>query len=99
MLKRGRYVLTLDALANGVALIRWYRAAHGGGAAKAVRRQTLIARGGHTFEHPDRGTIAVRLTRAGRRLLRGVSRVRLIARATFTGAQTVSSSATFTLRR
>jgi len=92
LLARAPATLPFRALRSGRATISWY--------ARDARR-TLVARGSRAFAGARATTIGVRLTRAGRRKLGGVARLRLTAVGTFKprGAGTVRASKTFEARR
>jgi hypothetical protein len=93
LLKRG-YRLRFRALTAGTAKVGWYRLRKG-------RKPVLIASGRHTFAAAGSATIAVKLTRAGRRQLRHAKRLGLRANGTFTpeSAAPVTAARRFTLRR
>ncbi len=80
---RGAYALRFTTPVAGRLTIRWL---HG---------RTLVASGHATLTRPGTRTAHIRLTRAGRRLLRHARRIELTGRATFAG---VSVRRTFTLR-
>jgi hypothetical protein len=88
LLERGVSVLPFRGLVDGRVSISWYRPAHGGTPA------LLVAQGRRAFDGPMLTTIAVRLSAAGREVVRGSRRLRLTARATLTrrGAATVRAS-------
>ena len=99
LLKRNRYMLPLSVPVNGVASIRWTSRPRAGARAGRVPRAVVVARGSRTFARAGTATIAVRLTRVGRRLLQRAAHVRIVASATFAGAERVSVSVSLTLRR
>ncbi|MEY2516066.1 MAG: hypothetical protein QOJ89_3424, partial [bacterium] len=84
LLKKGGAVLSLKSLDAGRLVIRWSTAPTTvrGKKAKAI----LVAQGRRTFEHSGTRTVYVRLTAAGRRVLRRAKRVRLTAKGSFTRA-------------
>lgn len=93
LLARATIALPFGALRSGRATISWYR---GGGATR-----TLLARGSRSFPGARATTIAVALTRAGRRALGPAKLVHVIAVGTFAvphGA-TVRATRTFDATR
>jgi hypothetical protein len=82
LLRRGSAKLPFKPLEAGRLTIAWYtaRATVRGRRTRAV----LLARGRRTFERSGAKTVAVTLTAAGKRALRGSTRVRLEARGEFT---------------
>jgi hypothetical protein len=99
LLKRGRHVTTLRTPVNGIVLIRWTYTPRNHGGAKRVARPIVVAKGSHTFARPGSGRIAIRLTRAGRRLLADRNRIALTAHGTFAGAERITASTPVTLTR
>ena len=85
--------VTLEALAPG----------SGGQAARiAAKKAKVLARGRHVFKKPGWGTIKLRPTPAGKRLLRGGRRPKLTLRATFKPAgrgRAIVQRSWLTLRR
>ena len=94
LLRKSGYRLQFRALTAGTAKVRWYRLRKG-------RKPILVATGVHVFAAAGNATFKVRLTAAGRRMLRHAKRLRLTARGTFTPASggPVRASRRFTLRR
>jgi hypothetical protein len=95
LLSRGSAALTFRALRAGRVTIAWTRPAAKG------RPATVVARGSRTFAGALIATIDVRLTAAGRRVLRAPARVRLTATGTLTrgGTPTVRTSRSLLLTR
>jgi hypothetical protein len=100
LLKNGGFVRALRALEGGVATIGWYQVPPGAKVAKQAK-PVLVATGRLTFTTAGTATIKIRLTKAGRALLKRVKRAALTARGTFTpaGASPVVVLRRFTLRR
>ena len=102
LLRRGGFSLTFKALEAGSAVIDWFELPHGATLARKTRaRPVLVAAGRMTFSAAATGRIKVKLTRAGRRLLRSSKRLKLTARGTFTatGMPPVVATKAFTLTR
>jgi hypothetical protein len=87
LLKRG-YRLPFRAPTPGTARVEWSLRNHG--------KRIVVAAGRRAFSAAGTGTIALKLTVAGRRQLRHARRLRLTATGTLAG---VTASRTFTLRR
>ncbi|HEX3910737.1 MAG TPA: hypothetical protein VHW67_08560 [Solirubrobacteraceae bacterium] len=107
LLAHGGLVASLRAFAPGKAAIYWYktvRALAGAGAAPVAEpktRSVLVAAGKVYFKAAGKAGVDVRLTRAGKKLLRRSKRVQLTAKGTFTpnGAGAVVATRAFTLVR
>jgi hypothetical protein len=100
LLKHGGYTFTFTAPSAGVVAISWYFVPTGAHLTKAAKPVKLAA--GHaSFTQPGTGKVKVRLTRAGKRLLKHARRLKVTSKASFT--PTASSGATerksFKLRR
>jgi hypothetical protein len=102
LIKNRRYPLRFLAPEAGRVLVQWYELPAGARPAKARRRRAtplLIASGQHLFGRAGARTIELKLTRAGKRLLKRTKRMRLTAKGTFTFRGTfVSTTRTFVLR-
>lgn len=96
ILHSGGYTFVFKPLMTGTVAITWYRPAPRSGA-----KPTIIARGSADITDHRGKRVTVKLTAAGRRVLRGASRVTLKAKGTFTPIlyAAVSASRTFTLTR
>jgi hypothetical protein len=83
------YPLRLRALVAGTAKVRWFR------------KHVLIASGRHTFGAAGTAKLRMKLTKAGRKRLRHVKKLKLTAAGTFTydGGAPVAATRRFTLRR
>jgi hypothetical protein len=100
ILKRGGFTYALRAPGAGTASSSWYAVPVSGRAARASAR-VLVASGSTRFTKSGRGRLKVKLSRAGRRLLKGARSLRLTSTAAFKPkghARYVKGSA-FTLRR
>jgi hypothetical protein len=87
------YKLRFRALVAGTAKVGWYLRTRG--------KLVLIAGGRHRFAAAGRATIVMKLSKAGRRALRGGKRLRLRAKGSFTPTPdpAVTAARRFTLRR
>ena len=85
----------LRASEAGVAVINWYYLPAGARLAKTARpKPVLVASGKLSFPAAGRGKIPVKLTRAGRTLLKRSKKLRLTATGTFTPAGQAPITAT-----
>ena len=88
--KRGAYKLVCKALEPGTVVVHWYEVPSGATlATKTKPRPVLIATGRRRFSAAGDATMTIRLTSAGKRLLKHVllshaSRLKLTAKGTFT---------------
>jgi phosphodiesterase/alkaline phosphatase D-like protein len=102
VLKSGGLTLHLAPLGAGTGVVNWFWPPLPGHlASDASVRRTLVASGRTTLSNPSGSGIRIKLTPAGRRLLRRATRIRLTAVATFTptGKQPIDATAALTLRR
>ncbi len=103
LLKRKGFARSFRAPANGSIVISWYQLPRGARLSKRARpKPVLIARG--TLKRAVAGkkkTVRIKLTKAGKRLLRRSKRVKLTAHGAFreTGKKRITATKTFTLRR
>ncbi len=99
LLRKGGATLSFKALDAGKLVIRWRTVPVRvrGRRTKAI----LVAEGRRTFERSGTRTVNVKLTKAGRRVLRGARRVRLTATGTFTrkGRKPVTGTKAFVVTR
>ncbi|HEY2181334.1 MAG TPA: Ig-like domain-containing protein [Solirubrobacteraceae bacterium] len=102
LLKSGAIELPFRPPSPGTATVRWYRLAslrtgHG----ETVLSRTLVALGTRVFATTKPAALRLRLTAAGRRLLRSASSVVIGATCVFTprSGAAIRSSAAFRLRR
>jgi hypothetical protein len=112
-LKPGRGAISVSSLAKGIikvrftapaagtVLIDWYGQPSGPSSKHASRHRPLIGSGRLSFKSAKTATISLRLTAAGRRLLRAAARVTVTSNCVFrpVGGAPVSVSATFALAR
>ena len=102
LLKSGAYTALFKALEAGTAVIVWYRVPPGARlATKTKAKPVLIAAGKHTFKAAGTATIKIKLTPAGKRLLKHAKQLKLTAKGTFTptGKKPISKTKTFVLKR
>jgi len=81
--------------------ISWFQVPAGAKvSAKAKAKPALVATGKRTFAGSGSGAVKIRLTSAGKSLLKHAKQIKLTAQGRFTpdGAPTVSSLRVFTLR-
>lgn len=93
------YPLTLNAPAAGRLTVTWYRGSHPAAPASGVGL-TRVASGAATVRTPGPATVSLRLTKAGRTLLRHARTLTVTAVATLAAAQsaTVTAVQVFQLR-
>jgi hypothetical protein len=85
LLKGDDFAIRLKALEAGTALINWVETPGGARSATNARvKSILVASGRHTFPAAGTATVKLKLTAAGRGLLKHASRLILTARGTFT---------------
>jgi hypothetical protein len=85
LLRSGGYAVSFKALEAGTVTIDWYQVPAGAKLTKTTKaKPMLVASGKLTFAGTGTGTLKVRLTAAGRRLLKHAKRVKLEAKGTFT---------------
>jgi len=102
LLKAARISLAFTAPEPGTLVVDWFQLPRGAKIArKGKPKPVLIAAGKLKFAAAGRGTVKLKLTRAGEVLLRDHKRVALIAKGTFapTGKASVSASKGFALKR
>jgi hypothetical protein len=85
ILKSGGYSSTVTAPESGSLLIQWYQVPSGAKLSKKIKaKPTLVASGKTTFAGAGGGKITVKLTPAGKRLLKHSKSLKLVAKGTFT---------------
>jgi uncharacterized delta-60 repeat protein len=101
LLKTGGYSLNFDAPEPGTLSVKWMSTSakishHTKGKAKPI----LVASGAETFDGAGRGTVKLHLTAAGRKLLRGSRRLRLVTSMTFipVGGTVITRQGAITIR-
>jgi hypothetical protein len=101
LLKNGGYSFSFKPPANGSLAIAWYLVPKGAHITAAKPKPTLIARGNADFFSGRAGKITIRLTTAGKRLLRSAKTLKVTAKGTFTPIlyAAVVTTRTFTLTR
>lgn len=101
LLKHRGYARTVRALEAGKLAIGWYELPRGARLARRRPKPLLVASGTATFTAAGSERITIRLTARGRRLLRHVHRLSLVAKGDFTPAGTpkVTVLKRFTVRR
>jgi hypothetical protein len=101
LLRRGAFVAPLRSFAPGRAVIYWYLPAQRLPHSSAVISPLLIAGGKVAFRKAGTAAVVVRLTRAGKQLLKRSKRVSLSARAMFApnGAAAIRAQRGFVLNR
>jgi hypothetical protein len=92
LLKRGGLAMPFTALAPGTLTVQWYELPPGAKLAKKTKR-VLVASGKRTYAAAGTGTVAVKLTVAGKRLLRHAKRVKLEAKGTFVTTHSAPTTA------
>jgi len=102
MLETGGFTITFKALETGTATINWYELPPGATLARKTKaKPILVASGQATFPTPGTTRIKIKLTTAGKRLLKRTKRLRLTAKGTFThsGATPVIAVKAFVLKK
>ena len=102
LLKSGWFTVVFKALEAGTAVIDWYEVPVGAKLAKKVKpKPALVAAGQYRFSAAGTATIKIKLTGAGKRLLKRARQLKLTARGTFTptGGAPITAMRTFVLRR
>jgi hypothetical protein len=103
VLKAGGFTYTFRTLTAGHAAIAWYQVPRGAhlASAKTKPKPVLVAKGQLSFTAAGTGKLKVKLTTAGRKLLRKAKHLRLTAKGTFTptGKPVVMATKAFTLNR
>lgn len=102
LLKRGGFAVLFRALEAGTAVIDWYELPAGATLAKKARPKPVLVGAGHqTISAPGTATIKIRLTPAGKRLLKHAKTLKLTAKGIFTpaGKTPVRATKVFVLKR
>ncbi len=102
LLKNGGLTLPFKALEAGTLVVGWYRVPSGAKLAKAAKaKPVLVASGKLTFSAAETGNLKIKLTAAGKRLLKHAKRLKLEAMGTFgpVGGMAVSSISGLQLKR
>ncbi len=100
LLKAGGFTFAFHALEAGSLVINWYATPSGGKLAKKSK-PVLLASGIAAFGAAGTAEIRIKLTSAGKHLLKRSKHLKLTAHGTFTppGGQGISASRTFVLTR
>ena len=102
LLKRGGIVIALNAPEAGTAVIGWYEVPPGARLAKKTKaKPILVASGMLIFRAAGTARITIKLTVAGKRLLKHAKQLKLTAEGIFTpiGSPPVSAGRTFVLKQ
>lgn len=101
LLKSGHYSFSYMALAAGQLRISWWLVPTGRHSGRRGPSPILVATGRLTFSDAGRARITVKLTAAGRTLLKRARRIKLTAQGTFTppGRPAINATQVITLRR
>ena len=102
LLKHGGFATRFAALEAGLATISWFQVPPGAKLAKKAKRTpVLVASGRLSFTAPGSRLLKLKLTSAGRRLLKHAMRLKLVARGSFTpsGGSAVTATRLFLLKR
>ena len=102
LLKGGGFTVVFKALEAGTAVINWYQVPPGAKLAKKAKpKPVLVATGRRTFSAAGTATIKIKLTAAGKRLLKHAKKLKLTAKGTFTptGKAPITATRTFVLKR
>lgn len=101
LLKRGGLTMPFRALEPGVLLVQWYELSKGAKLAKARAKRVLVASGQVTFSTAGNANCKLKLTSAGKKLLKRSSHLQLTAKASFkpTDKAAVNTTKRFSLSR
>ncbi len=102
LLKHGGWAVAFRALEAGTAMIGWYQLPQGAKLAKRTKVKPVLVAAGHlTFSVAGTATLKVKLTSAGKRLLKHAKQLKLTAKGTFTptGNTPVTTTRIFILKR
>ncbi len=101
LLKSGGYTATFKAPGGGRLVVSWYDVPHGAHVSRAKAKPVLLATATASFAAAGTNDLKVKLTAAGKRLLRKAKRATLTQRAVFaaTGGATLTKLRTLTLHR
>jgi hypothetical protein len=95
LLKSGGVVMSFNALEAGTLSVQWYEVPSGAKLAKKTKaKPVLVASGQMTFPAAGTGKLKLRLTVAGRKLLKHAKTVKLEAKGVFVPSGGVAVSAT-----
>ena len=100
LLKSGVFSISFRALEAGTAVIAWYEVPPGAHlASKTKAKPVLVASGQRSFSRAGTAKIKIKLTAAGKRLLRHARRLKLTAKGAFTptGKAPITTTKVFVL--
>jgi hypothetical protein len=100
LVKKSSLAMPFKAPESGTAVIDWYELPPGASLTKKSKvKPVLVAAGKGSFGGAGSAQITIKLTAAGKRLLRRVKRVKLTAKGTFTptGRASITTTRTFVL--
>jgi hypothetical protein len=100
LLKAGGFAFLFRALEAGNAAVGWYQVPSGAHVARSRPKPVLVAQGQTSFAAAGTGTLTVKLTAAGRKLVKHAKHIRLTSKGSFTptGRTPVTKITTFTLK-
>jgi hypothetical protein len=102
LLKSGVFSAPFRAPQAGTAVISWYQVPPGAKLAKKTKpKPVLVASGQRSFSGAGTAKIKIKLTAAGRRLLKHAKQLKLTAKGTFTptGKRPITTTKVFVLKR
>ncbi len=102
LLRSGAFSTSFRALAAGTAVINWYQVPPGAKLAKKAKpKPVLVASGQRSFSAAGTAKIKIKLTAAGKRLLKHAKKLKLTAKGTFTptGKTPITTTKVFVLKR
>src|SRR5664279_3287353 len=102
LLRSGVFTVAFKALEPGTVVIAWYQVPAGAKLAKKAKpKPVLVASGKLTFSAAGTAKVKIKLTAAGKSLLRHAKQIKLTVKGTFTptGKAPVSALRAFTLKR
>jgi hypothetical protein len=100
LLKTGGLSLPFKALEAGVASVQWYMVPKGATIAGNIKpKPVLVASGKLVFAGAGMGQVKIRLTSAGKKVLKRSRQVRLVVRGEFVGGAVATTTKGLDLRR
>jgi hypothetical protein len=102
LLKAGGYTFTFTAPSPGLLVLRWYYVPTGAHIARVKKKQTtLVASSSTSVKAAGRTKVTIKLSSAGRKLLKKSKRLTLTAKDTFkpSGGTAAAAARTFTTKR
>jgi hypothetical protein len=105
LLKNGGLTMSFKALEAGTLVVQWYLVPHGAKLAKKAKGRSkakpiLVASGKVTFSGAGTGKLNIRLTAAGKRLLKHAKQIKLAVKGSFapSGGAAISTTKALVLR-